>query len=151
MIQLSTNFKERILGAEAFESIFNGGRIVVFSGPQPASADHPVQGTFLGEITTNGTVWQPNGVSGGLQFVRSGAWASKPSGVSWQLRGYDTGVAGWFRLFGPALDTGGLTYAAPRMDGALGQDMTLESTSITPSTVIHVQQFLFTFPPVLGA
>lgn len=154
-VQVSSKFKELILGSSTFESIFNGGRILIFSGAPPVSADNPTQGTLLAQITNEGQAWAPNGSAAGLRFVRSGVWASNDPGQTWQLVASVVGGAGWFRLVGPAIDNNDLSFAAPRIDGTIGttsaSDMKLTTTSMTVGFTLPIQQFLFSFPPVLGA
>lgn len=150
-LKASTRFKERLLGPDSFESIFNGGRIVLYTGAQPASADLPVDGVAVGEVSLNGVPWAPGGASGGLVFERTGVWVTKPADATWLLRGLDTGAATWFRLYAAAADSGGLSYAHPRLDGAMGVDFILPAYTLLPSSAIVLQQFLLTLPPVTGA
>jgi hypothetical protein len=154
-LQVSTKFKERILGRESFEDIFNGGRILIYSGAQPGSADMPATGTLLGQVTANGATWYPNGAGGGLTFTRSGAFVAKSVAQTWLLEHQAAGVPGWFRLVGPDVDDGGLSYAVPRLDGGVGNtglaQLVLSNLSFTPGTVVPIQQFLYTIPPILGA
>ena len=149
---VSTNFKEQILGPTAFETIFNGGRILIFSGPQPVSADYPQQGTLLGQITANGDAWVANNVAGGLLFDRNGPWVSKSATQTWRLKVDTSGVAGWFRLVGKSVDNGAGSIAAPRIDGKVGSgglvELTLGSTSLVAGQNIPVQQFLYSIPPI---
>lgn len=150
-LQVSTRFKELLLGPHSFEDIFNGGRIVLYTGTQPNSADLPVDGVAVGEVSLNGTPWAPGGASGGLLFERTGVWLSKPAAATWLLRGLDTGAATWFRLYAAAADAGGLSYANARIDGAMVEDFVLPAYTLVPATSVHIQQFLLTIPPVTGA
>lgn len=150
-VMVSTRFKELILGPNSFESIFNGGRIVLYTGNKPATPDMPVDGVAVGEVSLNGTPWAPGGASGGLLFQRTGVWISKPPAATWLLRGIDTGAATWFRLYAAAADAGGLSYAHARIDGQMGVDFMLPSYTLLPDTAVQIQQFLLTLPPVTGA
>lgn len=154
-LQVSTKFKELILGANSFASIFNGGRILIYSGAQPTTADHAVQGTLLAQVTTDGDSWVQGG-AGGLVFEQYGAWVTKAVSAAWRLKATVAGTAGWFRLVAEATDPGTLSYSHARIDGAIGAggtavQMVLEDPVLTSSTNIPVQQFSFTFPPVIGA
>lgn len=148
MLQVSTRYKELLLGPNSFESIFNNGRILIFSGGQPTTADYPEQGTLLAQITVQGLTWTPNGSEAGLLFSRSGAYVSKDAAQDWRLVCSTAGTAGWFRLVGPNADDGELSYAAPRMDGAVGAELILPSAALTLGQTLSVQQWTFTFPPV---
>lgn len=152
-VNVSSNFKSRILGRESFADIFNGGRILLFSGPQPSSADNPQTGTFLGHVTERGNAWTPGGSAGGLNFVQSGVWAAHDPSQMWDLTVAAAGTASWFRLVGRLADDGNLSYAAPRIDGSVGSggavDMTLPTTALTMGYTTTLQQFLFTLPAVL--
>jgi hypothetical protein len=154
-VQISTRFKQLILGTSSFEQIFDGGRILVYSGAPPATADHPVTGTLLAQITELGLAWAPDHSAGGLLFGRTGAWAIKDSGQNWVLSCSVAGTAGWFRLVGPSSDAGLLSYSAPRIDGTVradgSGDMNIETLALTVGYTLPVQQFLFSFPPTPGA
>lgn len=151
-VQVSTKFKERILGAESFADIFAQGRILLYSGAQPESADFAVTGDLLAQVTLDGQPWTANGSDGGLIFELLGSWAIKPPTATWKLIGSGTGTAGWFRLVGAAEDTGDLSNASPRIDGTVDSsgtaDFYLATLAITPSTSLEIQQFNFTFPPI---
>lgn len=154
-VNVSTNFKAQILGPKSFAQIFNQGRILVYSGAQPASADFPVTGTLLGQITNLGLPWLPSSSEGGLLFGLTGAWAAKDLSQSWVLASSVAGTAGWFRLVGAGADSGDLSYNAPRIDGTVradgNGDMNLETIALTAGYKLPIQQFLFTLPPITGA
>lgn len=152
MITVSTKFKELILGPNSFASIFNGGRILVYGGEQPAHADLAVLTPVLAEITTNGTAWAPYG-PGGLTFALDGMWVYKNPSVSWKLKCVNSGVATWFRLVGPAVDDGAGSTTHPRIDGSVSAEppaeLVLPSTTLEVGQVWAVPQFLYTIPPIL--
>lgn len=153
-VRVSTGFKGLILGPTAFDAIFNGGRILVYSGAPPASPDLAATGTLLGEITAGGLPWVANGVQGGLQFVRSGMWVLKDPAQGWRLRATANGVAGYFRLVGKAIDTLDESTIAARIDGVIGAggaaDLVLADTTLVAGTSTPVQSFLYSISP-LGA
>lgn len=153
MIRVSTKFKEMILGPTSFESIFNGGRILVYSGAQPSSADNPPNGTLLGQITAGGVAWLADGAAGGLRFTRSGAYCIKDPDQSWIMTEGTVGVAGWFRLVGPSPDAGHLTYNLPRLDGScnsvVGADFFVANGTFLVGRTVPIQQFVYTLPPIL--
>lgn len=146
-LQVSTRFKEMILGRSSFVDIFSGGHIEVYSGTQPDTADDaPTVLTYIGSITG------PD--SSGLEFVQAGQWIAKDPAQNWQLLCEQTRTAAWFRLMA-ADDDGLFSYDYPRIDGSVGAsasyDMVLPTVELTSGLHIVIQQFLFTLPPVTGA
>lgn len=141
----STGFRRKILGPNSFESIFNGGQIKIYSGPQPANADAAVTGELLGTITA----------PGGLRFVRSDHYVTNDPAQQWMLQGSANGEAGWGRLVAPDPDAGGADLLLPRIDFAIGLDgdepgdfqMLLPTLSLSPTTSIAMSAWWFMLPP----
>lgn len=151
-LQVSTKFKELILGPYSFKEIFDGGCIKLFAEPQPATADLEDPGAVLAVVTLNGLEWSPS--ANGLIFAQSGPYIVKAIGGSWVLSGLGTGTAQCFRLISNAGDTGEASIDYPRIDGRVGTvnaEMILPSTSITEGQSNELSGFFFTIPPVLGA
>lgn len=135
----STRFRSLILGPSSFESIFNGGKIQVFSGLQPESADAEPTGLLLGEITA----------SGGLQFARADHYATNKPTQRWVLGGLNTGIAGWARLQRAVQDNARIDFAIGPDDGSMGDyQMRLPVTTLTPATSIVVSAWWFLLPPL---
>lgn len=153
-VRVSSGFKKAILGPTAFEGIFNGGRILVFTGAQPASADMAQQGTLVGEISEDGLPWLAYGAQGGLRFVRSDTFAAKDPAQAWRLRGLANGTAGWGRLMAKAPDDGEESVIAPRIDFSIGGagpvDFVFANPVIATGANVLIQQFLYSITP-LGA
>lgn len=151
-LKVSTRFKELILGANAFADIFDGGRILLYSGVQPASADLPPAGTLLAQITRNGDTWVAGGSAGGLSFEQFGALVGKPTGEAWRLVASGAGTPGWFRLVAGAADPGELSFSHARIDGSVGtssaHDLRLTAAALAAGQNLPVQQFLYTLPPI---
>jgi hypothetical protein len=143
-LQVSTKFKELILGPTSFADIFAYGKIRVYSGVQPASADLAPTGTLLAEVTEDGA-------GGGLIFTQFGPYVVKSLSQDWRMLVSVSGLAGWFRLVGAAADTGEPTYFLPRIDGSIGEsgaDFTVAESTLTAGQSIAVQQFSYTIPPI---
>lgn len=136
-IYMSSHAKARM--NERFPIIFSGGKINVYSGPQPASADMPPSGTLLATVTSQG----------GLQFITVGGYASKDPGQVWELQGQADGVAGWFRLLADPLDPGYASEDYARIDGLCWPlvdphpGLVLPALSITSETLRPIEGFLF--------
>lgn len=154
-LQVSTGFKQLILGPLAFEDIFNGGAIQVFSNVQPESADAAVNGTLLGTITLDGKPWTPD-LLNGLRFFRDGPFISAMPGDRWVLTPSVSGNSGWWRLIANPGDAGQLSYTAPRIDGAVGvpeggAEMALPDTALVVGVARVIGSFFYTIPPIVGA
>lgn len=135
----STKFRALILGPSSFESIFDAGKIQVFSGPQPASADLPASGVLLAEINA----------PGGLQFVRSGQYATNKVSQQWLMSGVADGLAGWARLRRAGDDGARIDFAIGPGDDSLGDyQLRLPTLAITPATSVIVSSWWFLLPPL---
>lgn len=150
----STGFRAAILGATAFETLFSGGCIEVFSGSQPATADLAATGTRLARITAGGGAWVAGAATNGLQFTRSSIYALNDPAQSWILTGLATGTAGYARLIDVA-GVAGDSSTARRIDMAVGLNdpdvvgdyqLRLPSLAITASTLIPVSSWWFYLP-----
>lgn len=151
-VNVSTKFKEMILGSNSFANIFAGGRILLYEGAQPVNADAAVLVPAVAEITTNGVAWAPGGTPAGLTFEQFGAWITKNQSTSWKLKIATTCTPTWFRLVGAATDAGDATYALPRIDGAVGtlppSDLLVPAATMNAGQVFTMSQFLYTIPPI---
>lgn len=122
-----------------FPAAFNGGRIDVYTGPQPESSHHAPSGTRIATVTA----------SGGLQFVFAGFYAIKDPAQLWTLQGVGTGVAGWFRLAADPNDPGYVSADYTRLDGLCWPmsdprtGLVLPALSITPETTRPIDGFNF--------
>lgn len=155
-ITVSTKFKELILGPNSFGDIFDGGRILLYDGVQPANADMAALTPAIAEITTNGLAWAPGGnSSGGLQYELAGQWVTKATAQVWKLNALSSGTPTWFRIFSSADDNNALSYSYARIDGAVSDtpatELVLPNVSLVQGNRLDIQQFLFTILPLTGA
>lgn len=153
-VQVSTKFKELILGPHAFTSIFDKGAIRVYSGSQPASADAAVTGTLLGTITAHGLPWQHGSPDNGLSFIQAGPFVVSDASIPMVFTGIAAGTAGWYRLVANPYDSGDASFSHARIDGTVSTGITGEmrfsNAIISPGLTIIFNQFLYTIPPVIG-
>lgn len=153
-VLLSTGYCAAILGPNSFESIFKFGCIEIYSGVQPANADLAPTGTLLARITADGLPWVQGGEQGGLEFVRSGRYALKPTDQNWVLTGLGTGNAGWCRLRTNNNETGLSDLFSPRIDGAVGLEgadatqLYLQSLAIAPGLSLVINHWWLAEPPI---
>lgn len=129
---------------EGVVDIFKGGRINVYTGSQPATANDAASGTLLFTITKNG-----DGVTG-LELVNSATGtASKPSTDTWSGTAVASGTAGWFRFYEAGDNPAAASTSAARLDGAVatsGGQMTVTSTSVVAPAVQTINEFTLVQP-----
>lgn len=155
-VNVSTGYASRILSGvgDTFASIFQDGCIEVRTGPQPADANAAITGSLIARITRDGVAWTAGAPDGGLRFTAADRFVSKNPAHVWKLMGLGTGTAGWFRLIANPYDDGAASLILPRIDGAVGLvgggdvQLILPSLSITPSTEITIESWVYGIPPL---
>lgn len=135
----------------SFRDTFKDGILRIYSGVQPVSADAVATGTLLLEITVSSGAFVAGTVANGLEFAVPSSGAIGKDSAVWSGVGLATGVAGWFRFYGNATDTGvaDTTFIYPRIDGLVatsGGELTMSSTSITTGATTTIDSLTFTFP-----
>ena len=131
------------------------GAVITISGT--ASAGASPNGYAVSATLTTLTATYANMAGGvnpvnGLQFAAASAGSvSKLAAQVWSGLNVANGTAGWFRQYGPFLDTGALDSAGvfARVDGAVatsGGEMNLNSTAFTSGATTTVQTGTLTVP-----
>jgi hypothetical protein len=128
----STGFINKTL--ESIAADLDGGCIEIYTGSRPTNADAPIKGTLLGIVTAGGLPFTAGNPANGLKFatVAADKTIDKDSTQVWQFKALETGVAGWLRLKANAVDAGGNSTDALRIDGsiaAFGGDATIEGSA----------------------
>lgn len=146
MLLVSTGFKTALFGPQSFAQIFAGGQIRVYGSPRPLSANDAETAVPFALIQVQG------GGDPSLVFVQAGSNVIKPPAAPWALLASAPGTAVWWRLVG-AGDLGGASMTAPRIDGDIGttalpNDMTLSNTVFTAGSMLPIDSFLYTIPPL---
>lgn len=121
--------------ARSIQEIFRGGKIEVYTGTQPTSADNAPSGTLLVTIK-NGTA--------GITFddAASGTM-NKASGETWSGVCGNSGTAGWARLM-TADDSGASATTEERFDMSVatsGSQINFSSTGFTASATQTITSF----------
>lgn len=154
-VNTSTGFEVLNLGPASFDQIFRYGCIEVRTGPQPPTADAAATGLLIGRITADGGVWAEGASANGLEFARSGRYATKPTNQIWRLKGLASGVAGWFRLRGNAADNGGASLDLPRIDGLINlpnfdgdAQMFLTNINLSAASDLNIADWWYARPPL---
>ena len=148
-LRFSTALRNATIGTVGMAGALSTGVIEIYTGAQPATANDPVTGTLLGTVTLNGAAFTPGSATNGLTFATAANGAVSKSATNWQFTGLATGSAGWFRFKGNAVDAGGSSTTAVRLDGSIatsGGDMTIGNINVTTGAPNTVDQFVLTYP-----
>lgn len=139
-IRISTGLRAALLSDYGLKAMMNYGVIAIYSGAQPSSASSAPTGTLLGHVTQNGTAFQPNTTTGGLQVDLLTTGGLGMVGT-WRLKGVATGDVGWWRWKWNAVDDDSDSIYFPRMDGAYNESLTLAAGTITAATNVVIDDF----------
>jgi hypothetical protein len=142
-IRISTGLRAALLSDFGVTAMMNYGVIDVYTGAQPLAADQAPTGTRVGQITGGGLVFIPGTTQGGLQIVLDDSFNLVNDNV-WQFKGVTTGTAGWWRWKWNLEDDDSLSLYYPRIDGLVGDSLTLATNDITPSTDVSIDSFILT-------
>lgn len=128
------------------QAMMNYGRIYVYSGEQPESADKAPTGTLLGYVSQNGDPPVPGTITGGLIMVQSFDAGALEKHGTWRLKGVANGTVGWWRMVWNAADPLTDSDYHPRIDGAHGDSFVLPSNDIGPATDMEIGSFYLLLP-----
>ena len=142
-IKNSTGLRNAMLATGSAKAALDGGRINIYAGAAPATADDAVGGaTLLCAITLNST-------GTGILFdtaAVNGVLAKKPS-ETWSGSIVATGTATWYRHVAAA-DNGTLSTTAPRIQGTIaliGADLNIDPNFISGQTKV-IEHYVIALP-----
>lgn len=142
-IKTSTGLRNAMLATGSAKAALDGGRINIYAGAAPATADAAVGGaTLLCAITLNST-------GTGILFdtaAVNGVLAKKPS-ETWSGAIAATGTAAWYRHVAAA-DDGTLSTTAPRIQGTvalIGADLNIDPNFISGQTKV-IEHYVIALP-----
>lgn len=142
-IKTSTGLRNAMLATGSAKAALDGGRINIYAGAAPATADAAVGGaTLLCAITLNST-------GTGILFdtaAVNGVLAKKPS-ETWSGSIVATGTATWYRHVAAA-DDGTLSTTAPRLQGTvalIGADLNIDPNFISGQTKV-IEHYVIALP-----
>lgn len=142
-IKTSTGLRNAMLATGSAKAALDGGRINIYAGAAPATADAAVGGaTLLCAITLNST-------GTGILFdtaAVNGVLAKKPS-ETWSGSIVATGTATWYRHVAAA-DDGTLSTTAPRLQGTvalIGADLNIDPNFISGQTKV-IEHYVTALP-----
>ena len=143
-IKASTGLRNHMLGAGSLKSALDGGRINIYSGVAPATADAAIGGaTLLCSITLNSTA---TGID--MDTAASAGVLSKAPGQVWSGVNVSSGIATWYRHVGPH-DDGTSSISAPRLQGEValsGSDLNISNTSLTAGATQTIDFYSVALP-----
>ncbi len=136
-IRLSTGSKDAMM--DALDVALANGRLDIYSGSQPASADSAESGTLLVSLTLSSGAFTPGVSTNGINFASaSGGVIVKEAAEVWSGVAASTGTAGYFVFYDNDVDTGASTTAV-RFMGSIatsGADLNMTSTTINSGGTI---------------
>ena len=140
----------------SLKDVMKDGKLLIYSGAQPASPDSAVTSTLLLTITVSSGAWVAGAFGSGLEFEDdplSGVM-EKASGEVWSGTAVASGTAGWFMLVANATDALALSTTLPRISGSIGvsgADLNISNPSIVSGRSYTIDEFSFTLPEYYGA
>lgn len=128
-VRLSTTLANTL--ADAVDTALgNAGTIKIYTGTQPATANDAASGTLLATFTLGSPGF--GSASGGTITL---------SGTPLTVAAGNTGTAGWFRMA-----TSGATTVLDGSVGTSGQQINLNTTSITSGVNVTITSGTITMP-----
>jgi hypothetical protein len=116
--------------ADAVCVLANSGKLRIYDGTQPATADTALSGqVLLAELTFNATA-----------FGAASAGVSTANAITQDAGADATGTAAWFR----ALKSDGTTVLFDGSVGTSGANINLNSVAISAGAAVQVTSFTFT-------
>ena len=143
-LKTSTGLRNGVLSGGSLKSRLDGGRINIYAGTPPATADDAVgAATLLCAVTLNST-------GAGINFdtAAAGGVLQKDPGEVWAGANVTGGVAAWYRHVA-AGDDGALSTTAPRVQGLVnvaGADLNLSSVSLVTGATQTVDYYSLAWP-----
>lgn len=146
-IRLSTGLKDVMM--DACDVALANGRLDIYSGSQPATADAAESGTLLVSLTESSGAFTPGSATNGLNFDSSSdGTITKASGETWSGVAVATGTAGYFVFYDNDVDTGA-SATAVRFMGSIatsGADLNMTSTTINSGGTITLDSGELSLP-----
>ena len=127
----------------AMQAALANGRIDIYSGPPPASADDAPTGTLLLRVSKNG-----DGSPLAMGTVPSGGLLKKPAGDVWRGTVLASGTAGYYRYV-VTTDTGAPSLTECRMQGRVAEvdaELIISNATLVLGAPQDVKDFTFVVP-----
>lgn len=145
-IKLSTGLRNKMLDGGVSGGVKGAlalGKINIYSGPQPLTADTAATGTLLGTVTVDGGAT-------GLTFDSAVSGSiSKAAAENWKFLGAAAGTAGWGRFYPAGGNPANVSATEARLDFSIatsGGDVNLNNVSIAVGAPNTIDVFVLTLP-----
>lgn len=143
-IKVSTGLRNGALSTGSVKSLMDGGKIKIYSGPVPATADAAIgSATLLCTVSLDSTATGVNFDTAAANGVLSKAPAEVWSGVN-----SNTGTPAWYRHVTSA-DDGTESTTAYRIQGTVGvagADLNLSSNTLTEGATQTIDYYSIAWP-----
>ena len=139
--QSSTGLRNAMVTAMA--TALANGRIDIYSGAAPASADDAPTGTLLVRVTKNG-----DGTGLSMPGAPVGGLIRKPVSDVWRGTVLATGTAGYYRYVTKA-DSSNPSLTDCRMQGTVGEvnaELILSNTNLVSGASQDIKDYTFVVP-----
>ena len=136
MLRISTGARNAILDTGLNNAFDTSGRILIYSGAQPTTADTLPSGTLLCTITLPADIFT---VAASGTISKQGTWSGTAA---------TAGTAGYARLQ-LAADLGTTNTTDKRIDGTVATtaaDFIIDNSTVVAGATITVSTFSFTLP-----
>ena len=142
-LQLSTGLRDAMLVVGPLADVMAGGKILIFGGAVPPSADSAQSSVVLCIVTDNGS-------GGGLNFETTAVNGvlAKSSSQDWLGTNLLGGLATHYRFVAPG-DTGAASTSEPRIQGLVGEiakDMNLSPVDLVSGAVTPLDYYTLALP-----
>lgn len=149
--RLSTGLRNEVLKAtgNSLADALADGVIHIYSGVQPTEGDAAETGTLLAIISLASGAFTPGSPTNGINLdVAADGIVSKAVAETWSGVAIADGIAGWFRHYDNAVDTG-VSTTAIRYDGAIatsGSEIEMANTRLVTGGTITLDSYGVTLP-----
>lgn len=145
MLKTSTGLRTKVLDTSPLKTLMALGKINIYSGPVPASADDAITGshTLLSSITV------ASGATGiSLDTSAADGVIAKAPGEVWSGVNVASGTATFYRHVAAA-DTGGASTSEARLQGEVavfGKELNLSNTTLTSGATQTIDFYVVGLP-----
>ena len=141
-LKLSTGLRDQMLASGSLKAALTGGKIIIYGGSIPPTADSAQSAAILCRIKANG--------GAGLNFNANsvGGVLSKDASQTWSGVNALGGTATHYRFVANA-DTGAASTTEVRIQGeigVIGKDLNFSSVTLTAGATQNIDYYVLSLP-----